>query len=431
MYHKCLILHRTVGSLWTLLVRYPSCKAIVRITALALTVGMSCIAHAEPAPIKIGVIEDQSGDFAAAGTPKLHGVELAAKEINAQGGILGRQLVIISYDPQSDNRRYQEFARKAIQQDKVDVLFAGFTSASREAIRPIVDRNGQLYFYANEYEGGLCDSNTFVTGGVPEQLLTPLVSWLSKNVGKRFYTVAADYNFGQISGEWIRNLVASNGGTLVGEEYIPLSVSQFSSTIAKIQAAKPDVVMSLMIGANQTAFFEQAAAAGLKTPLASFVNGPVFYEHKKFKSPTFDGVYIAANYLEELQTTENKQFVERWRQKFPKEPYINQVGEDAYLGVKIYAEAVKNASSSDQAAVIKALEAGNVCVNAPEGKVCVDPKTHHTTHTVTLAQVLPDHSLKMIEIYPDQRPYWLSDAGCDLPKKRDNKQYTPSDPPAK
>ena len=235
---------------------------------------------ADAPPIKLGQIEDSSGNFAAAGEPKVHGVALAVDEINAKGGLLGRKIEVIYYDSQSDNLRYQEFARRAIQQDKVDVLFAGFTSASREAVRPIVDRYKQLYFYTNEYEGGLCDKNVFVTGVVPEQILSPFLPWLMDKFGKRVYTIAADYNFGQISAEWIRKIVKENHGEIIGQEFIPLAVSQFSQTISNIQAAKPDVLVTLMIGANQSSFFEQAAAAQLKTPMASFVNGPVFYEHK-------------------------------------------------------------------------------------------------------------------------------------------------------
>lgn len=406
-----------------------ACAAAWLALASVLPLIATVRAASQPPPIRVGVLEDSSGDFAAAGTPKLHAVQLAVEEINARGGVLGRRLEVIYYDPQSENRRYQEFARRLIQQDKVDVLFAGFTSASREAVRPIVDRAHQLYFYANEYEGGLCDRYAFVTGGVPEQLLSPMVSWLLKHVGKRFYTVAADYNFGQISGEWIRKLVKDGGGTIIGEEYIPLSVSQFSQTIANVQDVQPDVLMTLMIGANQTAFFEQAAAAGLKTPMASFVNGPVFYEHRRFKAPTFDGVYIAANYLEEIDTPANKSFVARWRTKFPNEPYVNQVGEDAYVGVLLYAKGVEAASTADQAAVIKALEGGTMCVDAPEGMVCIDPRTHHTSHNVTLAQVQPDHSLKIVQAFPDVQPYWLAEAGCDLTHKPDTTQYSPSNSP--
>jgi branched-chain amino acid transport system substrate-binding protein len=129
-------------------------------------------------PIKLGILEDQSGNFAIAVIPKIYAYQLAVDEINAKGGVLGRQLQIIHYDTQSDNTRFQEFARRLIQQDKVDVIFGAFSSASREAIRPIMDRYKQLYFYNNQYEGGVCDSNVFVTGAVPEQQFSTLIPLL-------------------------------------------------------------------------------------------------------------------------------------------------------------------------------------------------------------------------------------------------------------
>ena len=105
-------------------------------------------------PIKIGLLEDQSGEIAIFTMPKVHGAQLAVEEINAAGGILGRQLELIAYDPQFDNAKFQEFTRRLIERDEVDVLFAGATSASREAVRPIVDRTDIPYFYTNQYEAG-------------------------------------------------------------------------------------------------------------------------------------------------------------------------------------------------------------------------------------------------------------------------------------
>ena len=128
--------------------------------------------------IKVGILEDQTGNFAIAVVPKIHAYEMAVKEINAKGGVLGRKLEIVRYDTQSDNTRFQEFARRLIEKDKVDVIFGAFSSASREAIRPIIDKAGMLYFYNNQYEGGVCDANVFVTGAVPEQQFSTLVPWM-------------------------------------------------------------------------------------------------------------------------------------------------------------------------------------------------------------------------------------------------------------
>ena len=193
--------------------------------ATVFTVTTSGMATAAEQPIKIGLLEDASGNFALPVIPKIHATELAIDEINAKGGILGRKIDLIQYDTQSDNTRFQQMARRLIKNDKVDVIFGAFSSASREAIRPIMDREKQLYWYNNQYEGGVCDSNVFVTGAVPEQQFSTLIPWMMAKYGKKVYTIAADYNFGQISAEWVRKIVKENGGTMVGEEFIPLSLS--------------------------------------------------------------------------------------------------------------------------------------------------------------------------------------------------------------
>jgi len=140
----------------------------LRAVALTGTLVLSSGAAFAENSIKLGVLEDQSGDFAAATIGKVHAIQLAADEINKAGGIAGRPLELVTYDTQSDNTRYQEFMRRVLQRDKVDVVFAGFSSASREAYRPIVDQFNGFAFYNNQYEGGVCDGHMIVTGAVPE-----------------------------------------------------------------------------------------------------------------------------------------------------------------------------------------------------------------------------------------------------------------------
>src|SRR6187402_2553910 len=280
---------------------------------MAAVVALACSSAVAIAadPIKLGLLEDASGNFALATIPKIHATELAVDEINAKGGIMGRPIKLIAYDTQSDNTKFQELSRRLIQTDKADVIFGGFSSASREAIRPIMDRAHQLYWYNNQYECGVCDSNVFVTGAVPEQQFSTLIPWMMQKYGKKVYTIAADYNFGQISAEWVRNIVKENGGEMVGQEFIPLGVSQFSQTIQNIQAAKPDFVVTLLVGAAQASYYEQAAAATLGLPMASSVNVGQGYEHKRFTPPSLKDMYVTTNYIEEIDTPASKAFVEK------------------------------------------------------------------------------------------------------------------------
>lgn len=381
--------------------------------------------------IKIGVLEDQSGDFAAATMVKVNAITLAAEEINASGGIGGRPIELIAYDTQSDNTRYQEFMRRVLQSDKVDVVFAGFSSASREAYRPIVNQFDGLAFYNNQYEGGVCDANMIVTGAVPEQQFSTLIPWMMEKYGKNVYTLAADYNFGQISAEWVRNIVEANGGTMVGEEFIPLGVSQFGQSIQNIQAAKPGFVVTLLVGAAQASYYEQAAAANVNLPMASSVNVGQGYEHKRFTPPSLKDMYVTTNFIEEVDTPAAKAFVEKFRARFPDEPYINQEAANSYIAMYLYKQMVERAGTTDHAALRAELAKGDVCFDGPSGKVCLDPKSQHMSHTIYLAKVEADHSITFPTVWENIAPYWLGEAGCDLTKNDPSAQYTPSSPPPK
>lgn len=400
--------------------------------AAALLASASLAAPAARAadPIKLGVLEDQSGDFAVATIGKVHGIQLAADEINAAGGIAGRKLELVIYDTQSDNTRYQEFMRRVLQRDKVNAVFAGFSSASREAYRPIVDQLDGFAFYNNQYEGGVCDGHMVVTGAVPEQQFSTLIPWMMEKFGKRVYTIAADYNFGQISAEWVRNIVKENGGEMVGEEFIPLGVSQFSQTIQNIQKAKPDILMTLLVGTAQASYYEQAAAANLKVPMGSSVNIGQGYEHKRFQPPSLANMYVTTNYIEEVDSPSSKAFLAKWKAKFPNEPYVNQEAENSYLAVYLYKQMVERANGSTKRADLrKVIAAGDVCVDAPEGKVCIDPKSQHASHTIYLAKVDEKHAISFPKTWDNIQPYWLGKAGCDLTQKDPMAQYTPSNPP--
>lgn len=383
-------------------------------------------------PIKIGVLEDQSGEFVVPVIGKVHAIQLATEEINAKGGIAGRPIELVIYDTQSDNTRFQEFTRRALQRDKVDVIFAGFSSASREAYRPIVRQFDGFAFYNNQYEGGVCDANMVITGAVPEQQFSTLIPWMMETYGKKVYTIAADYNFGQISAEWVRNIVKENGGEMVGEEFIPLGVSQFSQTIQNIQTAKPDVVVTLLVGTAQASYYEQAASANLKLPMASSVNVGQGYEHKRFTPPSLANMHVTTNYIEEVDTPASKDFIERFHAKFPNEPYINQEAANSYIAVNLYKQMVERAGGSTKRDDLRKIIAeGDVCFDGPSGKTCLDPKSQHMSHTIYLAKVGDDHSVTFPKVWNDVKPYWLGDAGCDLTKSNPGEQYTPSNPPSK
>ena len=381
--------------------------------------------------IKIGIIDDATGNNASIGVQKLAAYKLAADEINASGGINGKQIELDICDGQSDNTVYQQMANKLCQQDKVDVVMGGLTSASREAIRPIMDQNKMLYFYNQQYEGGVADHYTFCTSAAPEQQILPEFTKLLDEYGSNVYIIAADYNFGQISADWITKVVDEYGGKIVGEEFIPLDVSTFSSTISNIEAAKPDVLVSLLVGSNHTSFYEQWNNAGLSgtMPIFSTVAITETYEHLLFDPPTMSNTYVLASYLEELQTDAAKEFAEKYREVNSKKdiPYIGMDAETCYVGMYLYKAAVEKAGTTETEAVIKALESDEISFDGPGGTVKVDGATHHVTRDMTLFKCNENNELEILDTFAGIEPTYLKDLGIDLRNEDPYKQFTPLD----
>ena len=402
--------------------RRQALKTLGGAAAIAATTPLTSFAKGAD-DIVIGSLHDLSGGLDILGKPMENAVQLAVQEINAAGGLLGKQVRVVTMDPQSNMQLYAQYAQQMALKDKVTALFGGITSASREVIRPVMKRFNTLYFYNTQYEGGVCDRNTFCTGQTPAQNVDKLVPYITKRWGKKIYIVAADYNYGQITTDWIKKYAAESGATVVGTDFFPLDVNQFGPTIQKIQAAKPDMVISVLVGGAHMAFYRQWAAAGMnkKIPMASttFNNGN---EHIVLSPAESDGIVTAFSYFESIDTPTNKAFVDRWHKKYGADyPYIGELAAATYQGVHLWALGVKKANSVDRMKMIQALETG-ISFDGPSGKVTIDPATHHCTLDIQIAEC-QNKKWKILETFKQQKPVDTA-AVCNLIKTpNENKQF--------
>ena len=375
-------------------------SAVAAWSATAAIVGRARAAEG----IKMVSILDQSGGLDIYGKPMVDATRLAVEEINAAGGLLDRQIELITYDPQSTIQFYTQYATQAATSDQAHVVHAGITSASREAIRPTLGRFQTLYFYNTQYEGGVCDRNTFCTGSTPAQTVEKLVPYVMNKWGKKVYIIAADYNYGHITADWVKKYVRDHGGESVATEFFPLDVTSFGTTIKKIQAAKPDLVMSALVGGAHVAFYRQYAAAGMNSaiPIASTTFG-VGNEHTLISAEEGDGIIVAYGYLQEIDTPANQDFVGRFQAKYGADaPYLNELAARSYEAVYLWAEGVRRAGSLDRMAVIEALESP-VSIDGPSGRIAIEPKTHHIVENVYLAE-LKDQRFTILESFERQPP---------------------------
>jgi urea transport system substrate-binding protein len=380
-------------------------------------------------PIKIGTIHDFTGAFAVYNEATRDVVEIAIEDINARGGVLGRPVQILIRDSQSSIDKYAEFANELVLGENVAMLEGGGSSASREVIRSVIDRNdGPVYFYPAQYEGGVCDKFVFCSGEVPTQQIGPaLVPYAIEHFGRNFYTVAADYNFGQISSVWVKKFVEEQGGKVVATEFFPLDQTDFGAAIARIQARRPDVIFSLLVGTNHLGFHRQFAAAGLvdRIPIVSSVFGQAG-ELTSLSPQEYKGLVVAFAYYPQLDNPANKAFLDRVRARHGgRLPFaIGEFPYNIWLNIQLWAAAANQAGSIDKGKVIEAIETG-LQLDAPEGHVRMDGKTHHLVHSIHVAQATEDRAFRIIKTIPDVQPSYEQSV-CDLiGKPRTHTQFVP------
>jgi branched-chain amino acid transport system substrate-binding protein len=384
--------------------------------------GFPRLGLAQGKPIKLGSVLDNSGNLDIYGKPMVMATQLAVEELNAAGGLLGRKIQLVQYDTQSDIALYTKFAQQLARQDKVDVVHGGITSASREAVRQTFRRANTLYFYNVLYEGGVCDRNCVVTGTTPAQAIEPIVERAMKQWGNKVYVLAADYNYGQITAKWLAHYIGQRKGTVAKTDFFPLDVSDFGSTIAKIQQEKPNWVVAALVGGAHMAFFRQWAASGMnkKIPLASTTFG-VGNEHLALSAAEGDGILIAGNYSQESPLPANKQFLAKWGKRFGDTKIVHEIAVSQYQGIHVWAACVRKAGSLDRDAMLKAIESG-VSIDGPAGTVTIEPKSHHAALDINVMEV--KNQKLVIKETVKQRPPSDTLQYCDLIKSpNENKQF--------
>lgn len=289
--------------------------------------------------IKVGILHSLTGTMAISETSVVDAAQLAIAEINAAGGVLGKQIEPIIEDGASDWPTFATKARKLISQDQVVTVFGCWTSASRKAVLPIFEETNHLLWYPVQYEGQECSQNIFYTGAAPNQQIEPAVDWLLKNKGKKFFLVGSDYIFPQTANQIIKAQLAVAGGENVGEEYLLLGSTEVTPIIDKIKGALPDggVIFNSLNGDSNVAFFQALKNAGLtpdKYPTMSVSIGET--EIKAIGPQYVTGHYAAWNYFQTVNTSANQKFLQSFQAKYGSDRVVNDPMQSAYIMVYLW-----------------------------------------------------------------------------------------------
>ena len=362
--------------------------------------------------IKIGVLHSLSGTMASSEVPLVDAVRLAVEEANQSGGLNGQTVEMIVADCRSDAAYCAQQAEKLVTQDGVQALFGCWTSDCRKAVKAVVEKYHHLLFYPLQYEGLEQSPDIFYTGAAPNQQIIPMALWALQNRGKRYYLVGSNYIFPRTANRTVKDVLLVQGGQLLGERYLPLGASDMAVVVREIAAQRPDFVVNTLNGDSNLHFFRALRAAGIdaeKIPVFSTSIAEV--ELAAIGADLVAGHYAAWNYFQSVDSDENKAFVARFRQRFGKERVLDDPMEASYIGVKLWADSVRNAGTADLTPVKNILAQQSMA--APQGIVAVDFNTGHLWKTVRIGRARADGQFDIVwqsdaAIHPAPFPFYRS-----------------------
>jgi len=352
-------------------------------------------AAASGEPIRIGVLHSLTGTMADSESAIVDAVLLAIDEVNESGGVLGRPLRAVVADGRSDPEVFAREAQRLIADEQVSALFGCWTSASRKAVKTIVEDADHLLVYPLQYEGLETSPNIIYMGAVPNQQILPALQWACESLGaRRFYLAGSDYVFPRAAGEIIKDELGRLGAEVVGENYLRLGSSEVGPMIERIRETDPDVIINMINGDSNIAFFRTLRSAGVRSADCPTISLSIGEAGLRTLDPNdLAGHYTAWTYYESIDSTENREFVAKFREKHPQRVVTDPM-ESAYCAVKLWAGAAREAQSTEPRKVRHSML--ELRLPAPGDLLRLDPDTWHCYKTPRIGQFQPDGRTQIV-----------------------------------
>lgn len=351
----------------------------------------------ESETIKVGILHSLTGSMAISEKSVRDAEILAIEEINANGGVLGKQIEYVEEDGASTPQTFATKIEKLIDSEEVATVFGCWTSSSRKAVKPIVEEYGSLLWYPVQYEGMESSPNIIYTGAAPNQQIVPAIDYLIEAGYTKFFLLGSDYVFPRTANMIINAQIENAGLEVVGEEYASMDQTDFSSIITKIEGAKPDVIINTLNGTGNVSFFKQMAEKNYTADDYMTMSFSVAEEEvATIGADILKGNLVSWNYYETTDTQENTNFVQAYKNKYGEDRLTSDPAEAGYTAVYLWKEACEKAGSFLSHDVISAIETGEVSYTAPEGEVVIDGNNHHIYKTVRIGEIGEDGLIRQI-----------------------------------
>lgn len=328
---------------------------------------------------RIGVLFSKTGVTAGIERTQLNATLLAIDEINAAGGVLGRPIEPIAYDPASNPKTARALAERLLSLDKVRLVFGCYMSSTRKAVLPVVEAMRGLLFYPTLYEGFEYSPNCIYTGAAPNQNSIQLAKYLLRFHGRRFLMVGSNYIYPYESNRIMSDFVTQSRGEVVDELYVPLEAraADFDKVLRRIEKHRPDVIFSTVVGQSTGTFYTVYREAGFDPstmPIASLTTSEA--EVAEMPPGVAEGHITAAPFFEVLATPAARRFVAAFKARWGAGSPVTAGAEAAYFQVFLAAAALGRSGTDDPERLGPALRDAEF--DAPQGRVRVDPENNHT-----------------------------------------------------
>lgn len=365
-------------------------------TVLTAALATTALAGTAFADIKVGVLVPDSGPGGLFGPSTRNSAMLAAEEINASGGINGETIELVFADVGVPPAEAAQAALKLWKGQGVEAFVGMHDSAVRSALMGLF--KGQVpYVYTPVYEGNACGDGLYVTGETPSQQLAPVIPHLMQEKGaSKWYLIGHDYNWPRDTNALAKTYIADAGGEVVGEEYLPFTVSDFDSSLQKIKESGADGVLITLVGGGSVGF--NVAFAGFGLDKQAIRLGTLIEENTLagIGEANADGLYSSAGYFASIDTDAAKDFAASYAGAFGDDAApLNTLGQSAYDGLKLLAAIANKAGSLDVDAMDAAAE--GTTYDSPRGEGML--KDGHVTQTIYLADGTGG-SFEVIQSFP-------------------------------
>ncbi len=364
-------------------------KALAFNASVLLSIVALSTAAAAQTPVKIGVVTPLSGTYSPIGQQVRWGIELAAKEINAAGGIAGRPVELSFEDEEANPSVAVQKAEKLFQVGKVDFLTGTVNSGSTLAVAQVAERNGKLaattVSFADSITGDKCSPNMFRVNARAEQQSVALSAWLAKQKPKaKVFYLGPDYEMGRSTVAAFKSSAEKNGAQSLGEVFAPLDSKDYSQYFGQIRAARPEVMYTSVAGNDTVRLLTQLQEFGLRDNILIVgASGTLTSQNIGAVGSAADGFATGVGYSPQIDTPENKKFVASFRDAYKSDPDL--YGTDSYGLLYAYKAAVEKAGATDTDKVREALR--GLSWQTPQGTKTIRAGDHQAMQTMYVVRV--------------------------------------------